>query len=232
MNIETIKAQWALLASKKLLTSRFFIERAILIGMSAKNAKNVPVEDIITGILQKSFSRITNRNKLANGQVAYGQILQYTKMAQNTSFEYFKNHKILGLDQDQIFTNDDEKRIFWNYAKNLRVDKLGRQYVYYFTAQDGLTKEQQGVQSAHVMFVLGHTLHQNGINVDPNHTYFQWIGAKGEKELKDIRVKHQHPSVTFRESDLGNQLTGVAFYPILWNKREEFLGYELLTHDN
>ena len=219
MNKDLFKTQWKLLANNKQLTAWHFIERAILIAMSAKNLRNVPGEDIVASILQKNFT------PNLRGGSKYPSIEQFVKRANS---KWFKLTHILNLPVETIL-DEKEQQEFMSYARHLRVDKLGRKYVYYFTTQEGLTTEQQGVQGAHVAFVRGQYL--KDMRVEPHHTYFQWIGVKDEKELIEVSQNHPgQPFVTFRESDLENRLTGLAFHPILWNKRDEFLHYELLTH--
>jgi|SRR5665213_155809 len=222
MNKEFFNTQWKILANNETLTSQNFIDRAIFIAMASKNKNNAPREDIILALLQKYFSPITNRNKLNNGQTSYAHI-NYARR----SIQYTKPTWILGLPYDKLLSEEEYKE-FCSYIKNLSLEKMDRKYIYYFTTQEGLTPEQQGVQAGHVLFKLGTKL---GKKVDPDHTYFQWIGVKDDTELVGIINKHRlYPLETFRESDLGNRLTSVAFYPILWNKREDFLDYPLLTH--
>lgn len=218
MNKELINTQWKLLANNKQLTATHFIDRAILKAMGAKNKKNAPLDDIIIAILQKSFSVM--------GEKAI-RYLNWYKSLYNNKYATTNGTNILGIPCSSILTPEEYAQ-FISLASNLRIDKMHRKYVYYFTSQDGLTPEQQGVQAGHALFVLGTKL---GPKFNASQTYFQWIGVKTSDDLKEIIRKHvNHRFVPFYEPDLGNRLTSVAFYPILWNMREEFLDYPLLTH--
>lgn len=222
MNKELAMTQWKLLATNQHLTAGHFIDRAILMAMGAKNKKNVPLEDIIASILQKSFSP----NYKNSDQ--YPVISKYKKYWANVST--FGKPQILGLPWDKLLTESEFKQ-FKALASSIRTDKLGRKYIYYFTIQDHLTPEQQGVQAGHALFALGTYLGREDRNFNPKNVYFQWIGVKDESNLKAIAAKHaNHRYVAFYEPDVGNMLTSIAFYPILWNKREDFLDYPLLTH--
>ena len=82
------------------------------------------------------------------------------------------------------------------------------------------------VQSAHVTFVMGAKIDKK---INPSNVYFQWIGVDTEKELYSIIGKHLGVrKEVFFEPDIGNKLTSVAFQPILWNKRQDFLEYPLM----
>lgn len=224
MNKELFDTQWKLLANNKKLNSTHFIQRAIIKAMNAKNKTNMPLEDLVVILLQKHFTPTTNTVKLANGANKYQAIENFIR--------YFKwnKSKILDLPIEKIL-DQDEFKLYETLATTIKVAKLHRRYVYYFTAQEGLTPEQQGVQSGHVLFALGAALGKANHNFDPNSVYFQWIGVKDQAELLSIIGKHKKLNyVTFKEPDLGNVLTSIAFYPILWNERDEFMEYNLLTH--
>lgn len=206
-------------ANKKILTSVDFVIRAALKALKAKS--NMPKDDIFVALLQKHFSPKGN-SKLkwqALEQAAKHVTFWYQNIDHVTKFKY--NFR-------EIFENDEEFKEFHRLIKNIKYYKLGRKYVYYFTAQD-MTPEQQGVQAGHALFKLGTKL---GKDVNPDSIYFQWVGVKDSQELEEVYRKHyrKYASVVFYEPDLGNRLTAVAYHPILWNKREDFLDYPLLTH--
>lgn len=220
------KTLWKTLADTKAITAEHFVQLAIIKAMNSKS--NSSKEDIINGLLQKYFTPNTNKNKLANGCGRWNGL----KIAIYKIHQTAKYHpEILGIPQNEFFDNSTEAQTFYELMEDIRIDKLGRKYVYYFTVQTGLTPEQQGVQAGHALFVLGSTLQKENIKFDPKETYFQWIGVPTEKDLREIIKKHgRNKLVRFTEPDLGNMLTSIAFYPLLWNKREEFKEYALLTH--
>lgn len=222
--MKDFKAIWKTLADKKQLTSMHFVQRAILIAMAAKS--NASKEDIVHSLLQKYFSPVTNKNKLANGSVKYSGVrnLQY----------YLKyGTTVLNLPLDEVFETKEEIAEYKRLCAAINHNKLGRQYIYYFTTQEGLTAEQQGVQAGHVLFSLAYKLANENIVINPNETYFQWIGVKTDRELREIQKKYAHLGVqSFYEPDLNNKLTSIALKPILWNKRGDLMEYPLLTHNH
>jgi len=178
--MKDFKTIWKTLAADKKLWNIHFIQRAVLIAMNSKT--NVPKMDIVHGLLQKHYTPITNANKLANGSQAYSIIknsawyLQYCKT-------------VLNVPMEEFFDSPEEEKLFKELIKGIDYRKLGRQYIYYFTTQEGLTAEQQGVQAGHVLFSLGVSLAKRKLDINPNETYFQWIGVKTSKDLHDIRLK-------------------------------------------
>lgn len=236
--MKNFETQWKKLANEKKLTPLHFYHRALLIALRSKT--NVPKEDIITGLLQKHFSAITNKNKLANGMEAYSIIksfrfwLMALKNVKNfNEVQKYGRVEILKLPLTEIFDTQEEFEDFKALAEmKIRTDKFNRKYIYYFTIQENLSAEQQGVQAGHVLFKLGNILSEQGVQLDPSEVYFQWIGIKDEEELQNIRKNHpKRKSVIFYEPDV-NMTTSLAFYPTLWNKRKDFADYSLLTHSH
>lgn len=217
---------WKTLAAEKKLYNIHFIQRAILKAMNSKS--NFPKEDIIVALLQKHFTPITNKNKLANGSEAFSAI--------KNAMYYLKWTKhILGVKEEDFFDTEEEAKEYKRLLSSINMSKIGRKYVYYFTSQEGLTAEQQGVQAGHVLFSLGHSLAKKNVKVNPNETYFQWIGIKTDKELVAIKrdlMKEGKAVHSFYEPDLQNKLTSIALEPILWNKRGKLVEYPLLSHSH
>lgn len=216
-NFNTI---WKKFHDNKALESYHFVQRALLIAVRSK--RNDSKIDIVYGLLQKYFSPIVDVNKLINGKGQWSAVIEAANMAR-----YSKT--ILGVAPEDIFESADEEKMYDELLKELRsskLDKLGRKYVYYFTSKEDLTPEQMAVQSAHVTLVTGHALGKT--NIDPHGIYFQWIGVETEKDLKKVAQSHSHERRYFHEPDIGNKLTSIAFHPVLWNKRQEFLEYPLM----
>lgn len=227
MNTELFYKTWKELADKGQLSSRHFYQRAIFKALNATNKANVPVEDIAIALLQKYFTPVTNKTKLANGRTPY-DVVTWNKGAY--SFARTEQPRILGLDAEKFFETPEEAKAFLDLAKKLDLSKIGRKYLYYVTVQENLTPEQQAVQGAHVVFKLGRNLE---IRDNPDNIFFQWIGVPGDRELQQFARKHV-PDVTFTETGYegGTRLTALAYKPILWNKRREFEDYELLSFKN
>lgn len=212
---------WKTLAANKALSSHFFMQRAILIAIDSK--RNMPKEDIVDILLHKYYTPITNKNKLSNGCSKFSSV----RRDQFTSMNY--HVPILNMKPEEFFDNEADKKLYYELVKNINVDRIDRKYVYYFTVQDILTPEQQGVQAAHALFALGARL---GDYADPYDTYFQWIGARDSGHLYSIAEKYKHlDPVKFYEPDVGHKMTSVALPPIPWYKRGDLVDYPLLTHD-
>jgi hypothetical protein len=214
---------WKTLAANKNIKPVHFVQRAILIALASKS--NTPKVDVAMGLLAKYFSPITNKNKLANGQSRFGVI-------QPLLFEAQYSNTILGVNIDDILETAEEKKAYIQLLKEIDTKRINRKtYVYYFTLQEGLTAEQQGVQAGHALFTLGAELAKKRVPLDHESVYFKWIGVKSEGELLSIPTKHPNVKyVKFNEPDLGNALTSIAFYPIQSGKTRDFLDYNLLSH--
>jgi len=233
---------WKTLAATKQLTPHNFVERALLIATKSKNNAS-PKEDIVVALLQKYFSPVTNANKLQNGYKKYHYVQSFSQFANSYlkhstlgklthSFESSKGMfwcSILGANPSEIFDSEEEFEIYRTLALSIKDYKLGRKYVYYFTRQD-IPSVHQAVQAGHALFGLAKL---DKSKIDPSEVYFQWIGVEDEKKLYDVITTHKkHQYFAFYEPDLGNTLTSVAFSPILWNKRQEFTDYSLLSMEH
>ena len=214
---------WKQLAKDKAFKPEHFLQRAILTAIRSKT--NSPKEEIVYSLLAKYFTPITNKNKLSNGSKRFSSLKKAL-----WSLAWSREKTILGVEPSKIFETPEEETQYFDMLESIEPSRVNRKkYVYYFTIQEGLTPEQQGVQAGHALFALGVSLRNE--NIDPQSTYFQWIGVKNTSELLDISAKHpriQH--VKFSEPDMGNIITSIAFRPVFADKRREFLDYELLVH--
>lgn len=207
---------WKQLAKDNKLKSHHYIQRAILIAM--QSTRNMSKEEIVTILLDKYFTPISNKNKLANGCTKYQAI-------SSAYYELVYGHYILDQKLEDFFENEAEQKQYFELAKTLRIDKIDRKYVYYFTAQD-MSPEHQAVQAAHAAFALGSRL---GKTVNPHDTYFQWIGVKDKSNLSWLleKYKHMNPEKFF-EPDQGHSLTSFALPPIPWYARGDLVDLPLL----
>lgn len=213
-NFRTI---WKQLAKDKKLESYHFVQRAVLIGLQSN--RNMPKEEIVTILLDKYFSPITNKNKLANGCTKYQSIEIASYLIAS------KNSLILGQKPEDIFDTEEEHKQYLALARPLQIDKIDRKYLYYFTAQD-MTPEQQAVQAAHAILAMGVRL---GKSINPHETYFQWIGTRDKSTLSWYveKYKHMNPEKFF-EPDQGNSLTSFALPPIPWYSCGDLIDLPLL----
>lgn len=219
-NFRTI---WKALAANKQIEAHHYIQRAALIATSTK--RNVPKEDIFLILLDKYFTPLTNKNKLANGCVKYDSIRKAKW------FITLPKRPILQENSYDFFDTEEEKRVYYDLLNNINVEKIDRKYIYYFTIQDILTPEQQGVQAAHALFALGARLGKTGKVANAHETYFQWIGVRDSGTLYSIAKKYEHlDPEKFYEPDVGHKMTSIALPPIEWYKRGDLTEYALLTH--
>lgn len=229
--MKDFKNIWKDKAKSKNLTKEDFISRAVLIAMASKS--NMDKSDIIHILLHRYFSPITNSTKLNNGMVNYDGLNRamrfYRWLNPKPPFaeKQWPNFTILGVPADQIFDTIEEFEDYLSYHKSIVVDRIDREYIYYFTRQD-ISAEQQGVQAGHVLFKLGTQL--SGM-VNPDNIYFQWIGVEDHGELYQISKKYKEMlPIAFYEPDMGNTMTSVALPPVLWYKRGDLINYKLLSH--
>lgn len=212
---------WKQLAKENKLEPLHYMQRAVLIAVESK--LNTPKEDIVLILLNKYFTPVTNANKLKNGATKYGQSIV-------KNYVYLTSEKvdILDIKPKEFFDNEADMELYYQLANNINMNKIDRKYVYYFTIQDILTPEQQGVQAGHALYALGSKL---GPKAYPKETYFQWVGTKDSTELNTIAEKYKHLGpVMFHEPDVGHKLTSVAIPPVMWYRRGDLTDYQLLTH--
>lgn len=230
------KTIWKQLAKDKKLTSRHFIQRAILIAMNSKS--NMPKEDLVHILLYKYFSPVTNKIKMKNGYEEYDVIklsthqgyscIGATKFLNDWRIWFLPRAKILDVSYRDFFDTEEEMELFINLHNSINENKIDRSYVYYFTVQD-ISPEQQAVQAAHVMYKLGSIL---GKYANPDKTYFQWIGVPNVNALHKIYNDNGGDVVAFYEPDMGMKMTSLALFPRLWFQRGGLVNYPLLKFNN
>jgi hypothetical protein len=236
-NMKEFKTIWKDLSKNKKIESVHFVDRAILIAMNSKS--NMPREDIVHILLDKYFSPITNKTKLINGSYRYHSLAidtgYFNKKCSNQKIgtvwrQWLKiDANILGIPYLEFFDNEEEIEHYVKLFNSIILDKINRKYVYYFTRQD-IEPVHQSVQAAHVVFKLGSHL---GENVNPDETFFQWVGVPDRGELQ--RILHNYKdlgAIGFYEPDMQNTLTSVAIPPLLWYKRGELVNHKLLSFNH
>lgn len=217
--MKDFKTIWKALADSKTITSANFVQLAAL--KAVKSNTDTPKDEIFHALMQRYFIELTNTTKLTNGYTKYFGAERAVRQAVYTK-------TVLGVHADEIFDSIEEEKMYRDLIRTFNSSILGRKYVYIFTAQKGLTAEQQGVQAAHAAFVLGSQIDKK---INPSEVYFQWVGVEDDSTLLSITQKHaKHKPVTFREPDLSNVVTSVAMHPVLWSERAEFKNYQLLAH--
>lgn len=108
---------------------------------------------------------------------------------------------------------------------------MQKAYVYIFTRQD-ISPEQQLVQSSHVALKLGfYAANDDSIMMDPDNTYFTCVGVRNERALGavgDILDDYDFGYECFIESDMNDEITSIATYPIHEDNRGPLLAFNWL----
>lgn len=227
--MKNYKQYWKDLHDAHRLTARDFIDLAIVKAIKSKNEDK---STIVHLLLEKYFTPTSNKTKLANGSARFDVIRRIRDLQVYEQAYYAKwqrpNRTIFDINLDELFETTEEIELYNSLWKAIDPDALGKSYVYYFTAQD-IPSITQGVQAGHVLFKLGTTLTKKK-RVNPDNTFFQWIGVPNSNVLKEIEDKYSKTwkLIKFNESDLNNKLTAIAIEPISSFARGDLISYELL----
>lgn len=221
MNKDIIKSAWKTLANNKQNTRNDHIKYCILRAMLAKGEDKVA---IAKHFLHKSFSPITNPNRLANGAHPFGA-LQAWNLYIHTNSDGVCTSKIFGANASE-FLDAEEIKLYNSIASEVTQNKLIRKYSYFFTRQD-IFDEYQLVQTAHAALELGSKLSSEEVK----NLHFTCCGVEDldaleavERVLQSMKLEY----VVFREPDIGNQKTAIGVYPVEEHKRGLLLNYNLL----
>lgn len=214
------------LANDKKLTSYDIVCNAILRAINCK--KNVPTEEIATGILSRAFTEVTNNNKLNNGHWSYRSIRAALNRINNLYWnksQWATRGKILGLEVDEVFENEEQLEHFKRISTRIDFSKLNKKYVVIFVAQQMLTPEQQLVQASHAAFKLG-----NQIEFERESPNFWVIGVPVDTldELFFYLKDSNQRFVEFREPDVGNLITAIALHPMRYGNSHRYKTDNLL----
>ena len=181
-------------------------------------------------LLEKYFTPISNKAKLANGSTRFDVI---RRLCYSNKWHLNFNRDIrtiFGVKLEELFDSPEEIALYDKLWTNIEENTLGKTYVYYFTTQD-IPPVSQSIQAGHVLFKLGTSLKKKK-RVNPDTTYFQWIGVPNSDTLNEIKNKYSGTwnIVNFKESSLNNKLTAIAFEPMSALKRGDLINYKLLKY--
>lgn len=225
--MKNFKELWKKLHDARQLSARDFIDLAVIKAIKSREVDKVTV---VHALLEKYFTPISNKTRMINGASKYECIHRLLE-ANKWYVRYNSNdRKILGVKLTEFFETEEELALYNKLWSSIEEKTLGKKYVYYFTAQD-IPPVNQGVQAGHVLFKLGASL-KNKKRIDPDDTYFQWVGVPDSNSLEEIAKKYAKTLklVKFNESELNNKLTSIAFEPVSSFRRGDLIDYELLKY--
>ena len=195
--MDQIKTLWKTLATEK--RARYYDHAAYMIAKALYSKSNEKLE-VAKALLLKTYTPITNENKIYNGQDVWTGL----KGSIDTSM-WSEIYKLLPADKQKDFKN-----LVLKLRKETWDDKT---YVYGFVRTD-ICKVQQAIQLAHVTMVLGQTY---GKSIpDTYNQHFCIFGLENKQHLKEVsssltakKIKH----VAFYESDI-KSYTALATIPL------------------
>jgi hypothetical protein len=228
--MKNFRSTFKSLAHDKGTDSAVILQYAIMRAMSAKTNQD-PIE--IAGlIIQKSFSPITDINKLNNNQWHRWKAIE---IAVNKTQNDIAAGRMTGLlsDIETPFEAAQFNMILdkINEEANLDDFPVEKKYTYIFVRTD-LSQEQVCVQSAHATLQLGFELAKTGMNIDVENLNFVVCSATDEDDLVKIEeffnLFNVH-TVPFIEENF--TMTAFATYPISERfKNKNFQHFQLLSY--
>lgn len=105
-----------------------------------------------------------------------------------------------------------------------------KRYSYFFTRQD-ISPEQQIVQTAHSALCLGVRAKEMGFDIEPDTLNFVVVGVRnfaGLVAVQEILDKFGYSYEVFHESNLNDEPTSIAVYPVPEYERGPLLAFNSL----
>jgi len=213
--------QWKTFVSTSSPYSSDIIGYALVRAIRSKSNNKL---EVAKGLLYKSFSPITNPNKLANGGTPFQAL-----------HEALDRFIWRGVESLSHFNLSDQEKIELKelYSRVAKEDFQDTTYAYIFVRQD-LPPAQQVVQTAHCTMVLGQTVSKK--SHDAERLHFVVFGCANHIELTEKATFLKSKGielVNYFESDLiGNQFTSFACLPMrksFASRKKLFTNDKLLT---
>ena len=208
-------AIWKQLANQRKIQNYDVAAYCIVKAIFAKSNEKY---EVAKALLLKSFTPITNDNKLNNGQYEFRNLV----LALISSF---RSKLYLELDEES-------QKIFASLQNSLvREEWQDKTYAYILVRQD-LPPIQQVVQAAHVAMVLGQQVSKH--KADAKKQHFCVLALENYQDLLNEISKakiSKIPFAYFFESDIG-QFTAMAYHPMRKSyaqRKKLFTGKSLLT---
>lgn len=228
--MKDFKKIWKDLANKKEVTAIDTILYCLFKAYTAKSNADKVV--ILSRLLAKAFTPITNKNRLEKGCTPWSTLLYrvfWTIQRVKGDPKYLVNCKGML----SVFENTGEREglaylliAAYKEINNSKSERFDPPYTYIFVRQD-ISNEQQLVQSSHIALELGAKMDH-----DFRGLHFTVIGVGDLKELEDTKENLEKLGISFEyfiEPDIGDQMTAIATYPIHAQKRRLLSKYRLLT---
>jgi hypothetical protein len=210
-------AIWKQLANQRKIQNYDVAAYCIVKAIFAKSNEKY---EVAKALLLKSFTPITNDNKLNNGHAEWGGLEQALIWASRSKL--------------YIELDKDSQKIFASLQNSLvREEWQDKTYAYILVRQD-LPKIQQVVQAAHVAMVLGQQVPK--FEADARKQHFCILALDDNKDLlKELARANRKklPIARFFESDIG-QYTALAYHPMrksFAQRKKLFESRKLLTID-
>lgn len=218
-------------------------DHVILCAYKALNSKtNSSRLDIFLSLLERSFTPISNKNKLNNGMTPYWALtvlLAGNRLYNNTDVPTPSLASIL----DEVAEDPNERQNFFDIIREAynhlsKSNTLPTAYYSYIVVEPTLSKAQQIVQAAHAAIELGFVCSQKNIPVDNLHLVLvhPWeTGFITEYTGIDLAMTCEFfdefgvDYVEFREPDLDNIRTAIATLPVAKRNRSAFKGLPLIV---
>ncbi len=225
--MQDLRKLWQHLARSKSVESYHVVQYAILHSLYETNGNIENATNLALKKLNTAFSPIKNKNKLDNGQKPLSALKLAIARAHGL-------RDVLGGPPELLSGKDltNYRKVIYTLSNETAVKEyFDRKYVYIFVRQD-ISPEYQLVQSSHIALKLGWMMgFDRSLESDPNSLYFAVIGVPDLDGLKFVQEHLKSLEITqhsFIEPDIGNEMTGVATYPIPVNQRKPFQNYKRL----
>jgi len=174
----------------------------LLRAMSAKTPSSYEEKLALANVfLQRTFTAISNKNKLSNGARKYSGLTRAACTARFPSKKWQK-HDLL-----DFIETEDEVSAYTQLCSDCHIE-YDNEYSFVFVRKDLPSKEQITVQAMHVFGLVKETT--------PN-TNLVWCSAADEAELKDIKKKFNSYRIKmyeYKEPYFNNSVTAIASVPI------------------
>ena len=188
-------------------------------------------EEIFRCLISKSFTPITNPNKLVNGSKpfqAYEETIKWMAYTPKVVIFNISNKDAI----EHIFDNNDNKyeefNTFFHMLAKRKFDFTKRYYTYIFVDQEKVEPIYQAVQAAHVAMVIGQKMNKS---FNSSNIYFQVcklpLGTKIEN-FKSYLLDKGLEIESFYEPDV-NRTIAIGTHPIASHKRSSLLTYDRLS---
>lgn len=228
---------------KNNVTAHDVIVHCALKAFFASESNEYNKDQVFRSLISKSFTPITNKNKINNGATPLQSLKANWKFFTNDIHREEKNIGIFGASynetMNEIFsgskTQFQEFVTFYNMLYNkifiqnlIKVEK--RYYSYIFVDQKDVEPIHQTVQAGHVAMVIGQKMDKK---FDAHNVYFQicklpqgYVGnlAKFQIDLEEEGFKVE----TFFEPDMNRTVT-IGIHPVMSHKRKWLKRCELLN---